>query len=347
MNSLGLGYCDDRASALASLWEAYGLRTRLWNLQGHVVPEVMVAGRWQLHDPDTGVCLLDDGERRCSVADVAAGRARYYEINGQRYPIGAVERILLLIDKYTSEADNRLSDWYLASPLLPDSLFCLPAGASIHCCAPSPRARNAYVLELRLPPGSRGLLSVPLVIAAFPPSLSPQIPKADSLYGALPVDNRQRDTLSLLYYVNPYIVTGRQYNKLVMKGKNIDRLWVDWYEESQPYNPPRYLDDFRDHYLRSKELDEWMGRLPTVGRFGQLPEVFRLYYQLQGVSAEEIDLRQQAFLLRFHQLQPVVESRPALERQFLQNTVYQLLLFELCQILNPQEVLPYLENLTL
>lgn len=346
MNSLGLGYCDDRASVLASLWEAYGLRARLWNLQGHVVPEVMVAGRWQLHDPDTGVCLLDDDKRRCSVADVAAGRARYYEMDGQRYPIGAVERILLHMDKYASRADNQLSDWYQASPLLPDSQFRLPAGTSIRCCSPSPLARNAYVLELRLPPASRGWLSIPLVLAAFPPSLSPQIPKADSLYGALPVVNQQRDTLSLLYYVNPYIVAGQQHNKLIIRGQKVDQLNVHW-QVAQPHSPPRYLDDFRDYYLRNKKLDEWIGRLPKVGRFSQLPEVFRHYYQLQGVSAEEISLREQAFLLRFHRLLPVVESRPALARHFLQNTVYQILLFELCQTLDPQEVLPYLENLTL
>ena len=347
MNSLGLGYCDDRASVLVNLWRAYGLTARVWDLQGHVVPEVRVAGKWQLHDPDTGVFMLDDNLQICSVADVAAGRACYYQISQQRYPMNAVARTLLLIDKYTTADDNQLSDWYHASRLLPDSLFRLPPAASMHCCGPGPEDPHTYTLELRLPPGSRGKLSVPLVLAAFPAVLSGLIPKADSLYGEIQIANHQRDTLSLYYYVNPFVWAEKQHTKLLVRGRNADRLLVNWHELSQVYNPPRYLDDFRDYYLSSGILDEWIPKLPAAQNFGQLPEVFTHYCLLQGMSPQEVSLRQQAFLLGYRQLLPVMQEQPALERLFLQNPVYQILLFDLCQTLAPQELLPYLENLSL
>lgn len=347
INSLGLGYCDDRASVLVGLWRAYGLRARIWNLQGHVVPEVMVAGKWQLYDPDVGVFMLDDDLQICSVADVAAGRARYYQLGQQRHPILAAERTLLLMDTYMTTADNQLSDWYHASSLLPDGLFRLPPAASIHCCAPDPQAPHSYRLELRLPPASRGLLSIPLVLAAFPPALSRQIPKADSLYGGLQVDNQQRDTLSLFYHVNPYLLAGQRHTKVIMKGKNVDQLAVTWYPSSQRYHPPRYLDEFRNRFLRDGQLNALIPKLPVPQSFEQLPEVFARYYQLQGIAAPELRQRQKAFELRFRQLLPVVQERPALAKLFLQNPVYQILLFELCQTLDPQEVLPYLENLSL
>ena len=347
INSLGLGYCDDRASVLATLWQAYGLRARIWDLQGHVVPEVLVAGKWQLHDPDIGVLMLDDKLQICSVTDVAAGRARFYEINRQRYTIDAAARSLLLIDKYVSTADNQLSEWYHSSRLLPDSLFSLPPAASIHCCYPSPQAPHAYSLELRLPPASKGVLSVPLVLAAFPPSLKPMFPKVDSLYGATQIANRRGDTLSLFYHVNPYILAAQQHNKLVMTGKKVDRLLVNWQEFSGAYTPPYYLDDFRNHYLTSQKLADLTPLLPIPQSFAQLPMVFRRYYQLQGISSEELARREQAFLPVFRQLLPVAQSRPALERLFLQNQVYQILLFDLCQTLDPQDVLTYLNNLSL
>ena len=347
INSLGLGYCDDRAAVLVSLWQAYGLRTRMWNLQGHVVPEVMVNGKWQLHDPDMGVFMLGDDLQICSVADVAAGCARYYEIDGQRHPIDTIQRSLLLIDKYVSTADNQLSDWYHASELQVDSLFRLPPAASIHCCNTRPGAPQAYLLELRLPPASQGVLSVPLVLAAFPPSLRPMFPKVDSLYGAVQISNRHPDTLSLYYHVNPYILATQQHNKLVMRGKKVDQLVVSWQERSRAYSPPRYLDDFRNLYLSNPEMAALVRTLPMPLSFDQLPMVFRQYYQLQGVSAEALALREQAFMPVFRLLLPFAQSRPAIEKLFLQNQIYQILLFELCQTLDPQDVLTYINNLSL
>ena len=52
INSLGFGYCDDKASVLAFIWEKLGLFSRVWSLGGHVVPEVYANDGWSMYDPE-------------------------------------------------------------------------------------------------------------------------------------------------------------------------------------------------------------------------------------------------------------------------------------------------------
>lgn len=52
MNSIGGGFCDDRASVLARLWQKQGYQSRVITLNGHVVPELYVNGHWEMYDPD-------------------------------------------------------------------------------------------------------------------------------------------------------------------------------------------------------------------------------------------------------------------------------------------------------
>jgi len=48
----GYGWCDDAAINLALLWRAAGLESRVWMLNGHVVPEVRYDASWHVMDPD-------------------------------------------------------------------------------------------------------------------------------------------------------------------------------------------------------------------------------------------------------------------------------------------------------
>jgi len=52
LNVFGYGYCDDAAEAYAVMVEALGMSARVWWLNGHVVPEVQIDGRWAMLDPD-------------------------------------------------------------------------------------------------------------------------------------------------------------------------------------------------------------------------------------------------------------------------------------------------------
>lgn len=67
MEVYGYGLCGDAAAALAFLWRKTGLPSRVWELSGHVVPEVFYYGKWHMYDPDHGKFYLND---RGEVADV-------------------------------------------------------------------------------------------------------------------------------------------------------------------------------------------------------------------------------------------------------------------------------------
>jgi hypothetical protein len=48
----GYGFCDDSARAVATLAELSGLKSRVWELDGHVVAEIMANGQWRMLDAD-------------------------------------------------------------------------------------------------------------------------------------------------------------------------------------------------------------------------------------------------------------------------------------------------------
>jgi hypothetical protein len=55
LNSFGFGLCSSVSAAYRALAAAAGYEARVWALSGHVVPEIRVAGRWQVFDPDLAV----------------------------------------------------------------------------------------------------------------------------------------------------------------------------------------------------------------------------------------------------------------------------------------------------
>lgn len=61
VGSVGSGFCDDAATVLAQLWQSLGLEARVWALDGHVVPEVLIDGHWEVYDPDLDVRYLTGG----------------------------------------------------------------------------------------------------------------------------------------------------------------------------------------------------------------------------------------------------------------------------------------------
>ncbi len=70
-SSIGFGYCDDSASLFRYLMTAMGFTSRVWMLTGHVVPEVLVDGRWEMWDPDLQVSYINHSGFAASVEELA------------------------------------------------------------------------------------------------------------------------------------------------------------------------------------------------------------------------------------------------------------------------------------
>jgi hypothetical protein len=134
MSSLGFGYCDDVASAFASLARRSGLQARVWTLGGHVVPEVLMNERWEMYDPDVGVIYHNPDGTIAGVEDLVANPTL---ITNPVDPVLAKKIDARgpysqdLADIYATPADNLVYDYYSLPTQVVDSTFTLPAGATL------------------------------------------------------------------------------------------------------------------------------------------------------------------------------------------------------------------------
>ena len=71
-NSIGFGFCDDSAALFCQLMTFLGYQTRIWGLGGHVVPEVLINGKWEMYDPDLKVYYRNYQGQVAGVEELAA-----------------------------------------------------------------------------------------------------------------------------------------------------------------------------------------------------------------------------------------------------------------------------------
>jgi hypothetical protein len=134
LSSLGFGYCDDVASAFAFLAKEAGMETRVWTLGGHVVPEVLVDGRWEMYDPDIGVIYHN---RQGQVANLEELQADPSLITAPDNPILSKKFDVRspfsqeVADIYSTTANNMVYDRYTLPVMRVDPTIIMPPGATL------------------------------------------------------------------------------------------------------------------------------------------------------------------------------------------------------------------------
>lgn len=109
LNGYGYGWCNDAAANLAVLAEKAGLRSRVWSLKGHVVPEVYFEGGWHMLDPDGEIYYLeDDGVTIASVETLEKHPDLFYQCDAPGY-LCPIER---MIEIYTTTENNQVNPFY-------------------------------------------------------------------------------------------------------------------------------------------------------------------------------------------------------------------------------------------
>ncbi len=177
-NSIGFGYCDDSASLFRHLMTAMGFTSRVWALNGHVVPEVLVDNRWEMWDPDLQVTYVNRGGLVAGVEELASDPdlITHPPVSVPGATSAAYEQTTA--DIYSSRADNTVFDWYNLVPALADSsmIFQIPPGGTFEFPdlydgplvatygSQVPSYANA---RLVVPAGFSGTLSLPLVIQSI------------------------------------------------------------------------------------------------------------------------------------------------------------------------------------
>jgi hypothetical protein len=88
INSIGGGFCDDRATILAKIWKAQGYDSRIINLRDHVVPEILINNNWQMYDPDMYLYYKDESTNKVLSVDELSSNTQVIQqgkLRGRRY----------------------------------------------------------------------------------------------------------------------------------------------------------------------------------------------------------------------------------------------------------------------
>jgi hypothetical protein len=254
LNSLGFGYCDDVASAYSLLARAAGYETRVWTLGGHVVPEVLVDGRWEMFDPDVGVVYRNIEGQIAGVEELVANPMLIANPVDPILAHKVDERAPFsqeLADIYSTSSDNLVYDIYTQSVAPSDSTLTLPPGGRLrfggNWTGPFQDAPTGQIIpfirqaQLELPAGWTGDLpsAFVIVLAEGAGSMgfgtaqyeigSTELTELLSDVGRPQVDPRilrSDGPITITILVNSFAGSLREENDVMLSGLNVGAIQV-------------------------------------------------------------------------------------------------------------------------
>jgi len=255
-NSIGFGQCDDLAITLAQLWTIMGYKSRVWGLNGHVVPEVYANNRWQMYDPSYRVyyALSPQTNLIASVENLAENAGLVTE-GGSLFTFNAASDARVqffrfsgvVAKRYTSAIDNYIipPDYYqfhsqhLPPPftLPPKSKLMFPVLVDSAICT-TPLSEIAYAQAvLTLPANTKGrIVQQPLLLTAIlgqgklkigglvkemPQNFLEQKVDLDSLQKQQTEILESNSPVKLVYLINWHLVKPQKNNHVYLKGTNV------------------------------------------------------------------------------------------------------------------------------
>ncbi|MFH1319493.1 MAG: hypothetical protein ABII90_02415 [Bacteroidota bacterium] len=293
INSIGFGYCDDRASVLSFLWQKAGFTSRVWNLGGHVVAEVYIDNKWQMYDADFEIYYHNDENKIASVAELADNPSiilESYHMDIKCKDIISKIRWCsnMTVKLYSSKENNSVSDWY-SQPVVSNNLeFRIPPGAVLEFPAVYENNLMSSKLEsvinyanakLTLPTNWKGSIKIPLVVHAIKGQGKVRIEDILFEIGSEELNDHLNDhskfifrlafediikPIEIIYLLNPNMMQLKKENLLHLQGYNLDNIIVelDTIPESFRINLPDFrfilekITDFEKNMDRIKKINE-------------------------------------------------------------------------------------------
>lgn len=175
LNSFGWGFCSNVAATAVQIAIANGLQARMWDLNGHVVPEVQVSGLWSMYDSDLAVYYLDHNGTIAGVNRLTTEPTLISSPESPIFPRSADAYNSYVAGIYGSTSDNIIGQ--VPSDAFHGATIVLPPGAQLIYPGnwttepigydgpteiPIPYYRQA---RLEIPAGTIGTISVPWVVA--------------------------------------------------------------------------------------------------------------------------------------------------------------------------------------
>jgi len=250
INSLGFGLCGKQAIVLSEIWKKLGYETRIWGLNGHIVPEVMYKNKWLMLDPGYKLYYLNTNKDIANIDELTHNK----EFFNNAVCFNNVQSCLVLYDSvhiskyYTTKEDNQLIyDDITFAPvkkcevfLPPNSVFEFPGvftdNALTMDSSTIPYYANAI---LKIPPTWEGNIKNTLVLADIKGNGRVRIDNVEYTIGQSELQKKlsqqlsfiedinilkHTDTISLIYYLNPVFSALEKNNKLLIKASNINQL---------------------------------------------------------------------------------------------------------------------------
>ncbi|MBU0488830.1 MAG: hypothetical protein KKA07_03475 [Bacteroidetes bacterium] len=266
LNSIGMGYCGKQALSLAQLWEELGYETRIWDLNGHIVPEVQKDGKWMMLDPTYRVYYFSEQGEIASVEELAAdptpivqpkklitSDVRYflrYTKAVAKFYITTEDNTLLYTNGYPEGIDT------LFVELPPHSSFTFPGIFSNLSSRKEKDQEHFAQCKLRIPAPWQGVVTHSLFLAQVKGSGTMQynnkIYEVNDTYLVEHLLLRKNffaesnvsvesDTMDLIFFMNPYFSRILPENTLVISGENIEALKVSTTSISNAESTPKHL----------------------------------------------------------------------------------------------------------
>ncbi len=250
LNSFGVGLCGKQANVLSNIWQMLGYKTRIWNLNGHIVPEVQYKGRWNMLDPAYKVYYYNKYNKIANVEELMKDptlitNPKKVNINDYYYYIRCTDKYAKLISTRNDNFvindktnQNILNNFFITLP--PKSILEFPG---IFC----KKATTINSTELpyysncriKIPPNWVGVVSNTLLLADIQgigtvkinneefkinsANLSKKISTHKKFIYEVEILNHE-DTISLIYFINPIFSEIRKNNTLRIKGENIETI---------------------------------------------------------------------------------------------------------------------------
>lgn len=259
INSLGWGFCGVKSQMLAWIWGKMGYESRVWDLNGHIVPELFVDGHWEVWDPTYHVFYPGNGGIPLGVDSLAAFPEMIYQPND---PLGLEKNFWMkmmgytrnLAEMYSTTSDNTLLEKEIFLPegsqsqvfaLPPQSKMIVPVYSGIPLWSDfhgEPKRLYDYAeCAVYIDSGFTGTVQLPLVLHAISSTGASVV-----LAGKPIVFNGQhrceiqvgyqrqtsidiienKSGLWLYYLVNPQLINRRPGMERISSGKTVEGIVV-------------------------------------------------------------------------------------------------------------------------
>ncbi|MBI2968688.1 MAG: transglutaminase domain-containing protein [Bacteroidetes bacterium] len=267
-NSPGFGYCDDKATALASLWKEMGYDSRIWYLGGHSVPEVFTGDGWEMYDPSRNVCYLTATGKPASVEDIITDNAVFskpYFCGNSFYSL--LYDLMKENEKklFLSTGNNRIT----ATPGMDDTglFFEIPSRALFEfpvryyheiMSGDSTKIPVYETARILLPPAPAQSVAVPLVLISATGNgiiglnnekynigsdeCREMIRKQQQFNYRIAVNNPE-DTVIITYLINPSLIKLKTANTIYISGMNCRNISAAIFDLPFSAKPRTFLFD--------------------------------------------------------------------------------------------------------